>query len=240
MAKTGQKTPRCGYPDCVNEPRPEQEGSAQPGYCGRPDPVTGEPHTALTAFRRRQMLAEQGSGAPGPDESGRAGFPLWGRRRRAEAERLETRMAAFEADARLAEAVAGKAAAEQKAAAAESRAGEAERAAAEQVAAVRQDAAREQAELRAGLEAQIAAAEEARAGLAARAEQAEAEAGQARSAAAEADARLAEAVAGKAAAEQEVAAAESRAVRLSGPPRSRWPRCGGSGTVRWRPRGPGG
>ena len=94
MAKTGQQTPRCGYPDCVNEPRPEQEGSAQPGYCGRPDPVTGEPHTALTAFRRRQMLAEQGSGAPGPDESGRAGFALWGRRRRAEAERLETRMAA--------------------------------------------------------------------------------------------------------------------------------------------------
>ena len=84
MAKTGQMTLRCGYPDCVNEPRPEQEGSAQPGYCGRPDPVTGEPHTALTAFRRRQTLVEQGSGAPGPDESGRAGFALWGRRRRAE------------------------------------------------------------------------------------------------------------------------------------------------------------
>ncbi len=48
MAKTRQMTLRCGYPDCVNEPRPEQEGSAQPGYCGRPDPVTGEPHTALT------------------------------------------------------------------------------------------------------------------------------------------------------------------------------------------------
>ena len=109
----------------VNEPRSEQEGSAQPGYCGRPDPVTGEPHTALTAFRRRQMLAEQGGGAPGPDESGRAGFALWGRRRRAEAELLETRMAAFEADARLAEAVAGKAAAVQEVAAAESRAGEA-------------------------------------------------------------------------------------------------------------------
>ena len=211
MAKTGQITLRCGHPDCVNEPRSEQEGSAQPGYCGRPDPVTGEPHTALTAFRRRQMLAEQGGGEPGPDESGRAGFALWGRRRRAEAELLETRMAAFEADARLAEAVAGKAAAVQEVAAAESRAGEAERVAAERVAAVRRDAVREQAELRAGLEAQIAVAEEARAGLVARVEQAEAEAGQARSAVAEADARLAEAVAGKAAAVQEVAAAESRA-----------------------------
>ena len=204
MAKTGQMTLRCGYPDCVNEPRSEQERSAQPGYCGRPDPVTGEPHTALTAFRRRQTLAEQGGGAPGPDESGRAGFGLWGRRRRAEAELLETRMAACEADARLAEAVAGKAAAEQEVAAAESRAGEAERAAAERVAAVRRDAAREQAELRAGLEAQIAVAEEARAGLVARVEQAEAEAGQARSAVAEADARLAEAA-------SQAAEAESRA-----------------------------
>src|SRR5512133_353755 len=114
MAKTGQEIPRCGYPDCVNEPRPEQEGSAQPGYCGRPDPVTGEPHTALTAFRRRQMLAEQGSG--GPDESGGAGFALWGRRRRAQAEGLEARLAALEADVRLAEAMAGKTAAEHEAA----------------------------------------------------------------------------------------------------------------------------
>ena len=100
----------------------------------------------------------------------------------------------------------------------------AERAAAEQVTAMRQDAAREQAELRAGLEAQIAAAEEARAGLVTRAEHAEAETGQARSAVAEADARLAEALAGKAAAEQKVAAAESRRPALEaefGPPRSR-------------------
>ena len=87
----------------------------------------------------------------------------------------------------------------------------AERAAAEQVTATRQDAAREQAELRAGLEAQTAAAEETRTGLVTRAEHAEAETGQARSAVAEADARLAEALAGKAAAEQKVAAAESRA-----------------------------
>jgi hypothetical protein len=43
------------------------------------------------------------------------------------------------------------------------------------VAQARQDAARDQAELRAGLEAQIAALEEAQAGLQARAEQAEAE-----------------------------------------------------------------
>jgi hypothetical protein len=114
MAKTGQETSSCGYPDCVNEIRPEQGRSAQPGYCGRPDPVTGEPHTALTAFRRREMLAEQGSGVPGPNKSGRASFALWGRRRRAQAERLETRMAALEADAQLARAVAGKAAAEQE------------------------------------------------------------------------------------------------------------------------------
>lgn len=162
MAKTGQITLRCGYPDCVNEPRSEPEGSAQPGYCGRPDPVTGEPHTALTAFRRRQMLAEQGGGAPGPDESGRAGFALWGRRRRAEAERLETRMAAFEADARLAEAVAGKVAAEQEVAAAESRAGEAERVAAERVAAVRRE--REGAVATAEAQAAEAASQAAEAG----------------------------------------------------------------------------
>ena len=112
------------------------------------------------------------------------------------------------------------------------------------------DAAREQAELRAGLEAQIAVAEEARAGLVARVEQAEGEAGQARSAVGETDARLAEAVAGKAAAEQEVAAAESGLGRLSGPQRSGRPRCGGSGSrpvgagsklrrLRLRPRGRG-
>ena len=47
------------------------------------------------------------------------------------------------------------------------------RAAEEQVAQARQDAERDQAELRAGLQAQIAAAGEARAGLQARAGQAE-------------------------------------------------------------------
>ena len=93
---------------------------------------------------------------------------------------------------------------------AESRAAESARAeldrvrgaAAEQVAQARQEAVRDQAELRAGLEAQIAAAEEVRAGLQARAEQAEA--------------RLAEAQEAKAAAEQEARAEQARAARRPG------------------------
>jgi hypothetical protein len=56
MAKTGQEVPRCAYPGCENEPRPGRQG-AEPGYCGVPDPVTGERHTALSACRRRQVLA---------------------------------------------------------------------------------------------------------------------------------------------------------------------------------------
>jgi len=63
MANAGQQVARCAYPGCENEPRP---GSAEPGYCGLPDPVTGEPHTALTAFRQRQVLAGQSGQAAGP------------------------------------------------------------------------------------------------------------------------------------------------------------------------------
>jgi hypothetical protein len=63
MANAGQQVARCAYPGCENEPRP---GSGEPGYCGLPDPVTGEPHTALTAFRQRQVLAGQGGQAAGP------------------------------------------------------------------------------------------------------------------------------------------------------------------------------
>ena len=78
------------------------------------------------------------------------------------------------------------------------------RAAQEQVAQARQDTERDQAGLRAGLEAQIAAAEQARAGLQARAEQAET--------------REAEAREAKAAAEQ-ARAAQARASRPARPGR---------------------
>ena len=84
------------------------------------------------------------------------------------------------------------------------------RAAEEQVAQARQDAERDQAGLRAGLEAQIAAAEEARAGLQARAEQAEADTWQARFAARQAEAQVAEAREAKAAAEQQARAAQEQ------------------------------
>jgi len=46
MVKASKKVLRCAYPGCENEPRP-----AEQGYCGLPDPVTGEPHLALTGFR---------------------------------------------------------------------------------------------------------------------------------------------------------------------------------------------
>ena len=119
MAKTGQEVLRCAYPGCENPPRPGEAGAAaEPGYCGLPDPVTGEPHTALTAFRRRQVLTRQGSGVAEPGDKGRPGFAFWRRRQRAEAEAGEARLAAVQADAQLAEAVAAKAAAEQEAGAA--------------------------------------------------------------------------------------------------------------------------
>lgn len=38
--------------------------------------VTGEPHTALTAFRQRQVLARQGGGDAGPEDLGRPGITL--------------------------------------------------------------------------------------------------------------------------------------------------------------------
>ena len=69
MANAGQQVARCAYPGCENEPRP---GSAEPGYCGLPDPVTGEPHTALTAFRQRQCRPGR---APAGGRAGGAGPP---------------------------------------------------------------------------------------------------------------------------------------------------------------------
>ena len=53
MVKAGEEVLRCAYPGCENEPRPGEAGAAEQGYCGLPDPVTGEPHLALTAFRWR-------------------------------------------------------------------------------------------------------------------------------------------------------------------------------------------
>ena len=51
MVKAGERVLRCAYPGCKNEPRPGEAGAAAQGYCGLPDPVTREPHLALTAFR---------------------------------------------------------------------------------------------------------------------------------------------------------------------------------------------
>ena len=50
MVKAGEGILRCAYPGCENESRP---GAAEQGHCGLPDPVAGEPHVALTAFRWR-------------------------------------------------------------------------------------------------------------------------------------------------------------------------------------------
>ena len=51
MVKAGEEVLRCAYPGCENEARPGEAGAAVRGCCGLPDPVTGEPHLALTAFR---------------------------------------------------------------------------------------------------------------------------------------------------------------------------------------------
>jgi len=62
----------CAYPDCPNEPRPARDGAgARPKYCGLSDPVTGRPHSALAAFRRRQEAERQASGPAQPDDLGR-------------------------------------------------------------------------------------------------------------------------------------------------------------------------
>src|SRR5690349_10187822 len=63
-------TVRCAYPGCENEPRAAEDGAgAKPKYCGQPDVLTGKPHGALTAFRRRQELRQDG--AAEPDDLGR-------------------------------------------------------------------------------------------------------------------------------------------------------------------------
>ena len=53
MVKASEEVLRCAYPGCVNELRPGEAGATEQGCCGLPDPVAGEPHLALTAFRCR-------------------------------------------------------------------------------------------------------------------------------------------------------------------------------------------
>ena len=72
MTRTTAEALTCAYPCCENEPRPGEEGAgAKPKYCGLPDPVTGRPHSALTAFRRRQEVARQGGGMGEAEDLGR-------------------------------------------------------------------------------------------------------------------------------------------------------------------------
>ena len=72
MTEPQTLTATCAYPLCDRQPRPaEDRAGAKPKYCGEPDPVTGKPHTALTAFRRRQELGPSGwrprrASRPGP------------------------------------------------------------------------------------------------------------------------------------------------------------------------------
>jgi len=51
MVKVGKEVLRCAYLGCENVPRQGEPGAAEQGYCGLPNPVTGEPHLALTGFR---------------------------------------------------------------------------------------------------------------------------------------------------------------------------------------------
>jgi colicin import membrane protein len=148
MAKTRQEARTCVYPGCENERRLGDAGAAaEPKYCGLPDPVSGEPHTALRAFRRRQELAQQGGGVAEPEDLRRSWIALWGlrrqRRQQAEADAEEARSAALEADAQLTEALAARAAAEEAAVAARDaaqvRVAEAQRTAEERMAATQQE-----------------------------------------------------------------------------------------------------
>ena len=178
------------------EPQPGAAQGAVPGYCGLPDPVTGQPHTALTAFRRRQLLARHDRDAAGPPDLARPGSAFWRRRARVAARAAAEQDAVAAHEAAQARAAEAERAAEGRAGQAESRASSAgqdaarareaaqaarveldraRQAADRQVTQVREDAARDQDGLRAGFEAQIAAAEDARAALQARAEHAEAE-----------------------------------------------------------------
>src|ERR1019366_2137255 len=154
MTKTTQEALICAYPGCENKPRPGEVGAGtKPKYCSLPDPVSGKPHTALTAFRRRQELARQGGGVAEPEDLGRPAAALWQPRRRrradnqhrqrAEAHAEAAPSAAVEAGPLLTEALAATAAAERAAGAAreaaQGRVAEAGRAAENRVLAVQQE-----------------------------------------------------------------------------------------------------
>ncbi len=117
MTRTTREAPTCAYPGCTNEPRPAEEG-AKARYCGLPDPVSGQPHTALTSFLRRRELAAQ-AGVTEPEDSGGPGDAFWhpGRRRRADEQRHQQAEAdAEEARSAILEAESRARAAEQEAA----------------------------------------------------------------------------------------------------------------------------
>ncbi len=50
MVKAGKEVLRCAYPGCENVPSQGEPGATEQGYYGLPDPVTREPHLALTGF----------------------------------------------------------------------------------------------------------------------------------------------------------------------------------------------
>ena len=70
-AAPGREPGRCRYPGCPDPARASDAPGRPPGYCGQdvPEDRDGTPvmvrHTAMTAFRRRQLLAGQrGDGKP--------------------------------------------------------------------------------------------------------------------------------------------------------------------------------
>jgi colicin import membrane protein len=79
-AAPGREPGRCRYPGCPNPARASDAPGRPPGYCGQdvPEDRDGTPvlvrHTAMTAFRRRQLLSGQpGDGRPVTAAISRAG-----------------------------------------------------------------------------------------------------------------------------------------------------------------------
>ena len=183
-------TVRCAYPGCENEPRAAEDVvGAKPKYCEQPDRVTGKPHSALTAFRRRQELSRQG----GPAEAEDLGRPVTMATARAAELRKGIRADMAALTGKLADLAAQlDRAADPEAAAAQVEAVQAE--AAEQVDGARAETARE----------------------ALRRQQADAAAEEARTAAVEMDERLQAADAARAEAEQASAVAAREVEQLRG------------------------
>jgi colicin import membrane protein len=79
-AAPGREPGRCRYPGCGNPARASDAPGRPPGYCGQDVPEDRDGtavlvrHTAMTAFRRRQMLSGQpGDGRPVTAAISRAG-----------------------------------------------------------------------------------------------------------------------------------------------------------------------